>query len=219
MLVTPYARAIRRIVLAVAVLALSEKSLRAQSPATTVTGSHREWYLGAGVFAAPNNASARVALPTAASRGLLIVDGALLVGRFGIGAEVLRSGRAAGTPEILRLRDDQYDVLLAGTARFRMFMGSLVRVDAVAAFGAAVQRHETVTLECFTHCIRSEQTNTASTFLAGAGLDVPVAITSNVDLAGLFRLYAFERPPVAPVGARGTWASRPMLGISGRLRW
>lgn len=207
-------------------LAATPRSGNAQNagmaPSAPVRG-----FVGAGRLAGSSDASNRIRFPDDDRERLWLIEVcAPVASRVSIGAELFSLGTVTGGTRGngFELREKQTERLLQGVVRVRAARGGRVALDVMGSGGVLFQKRDTIFEVCDfagpnPGCSDVLDDESRHALALGAGIDVPIAITSHIALTPMMRVLALRRDNFEGANSLRHSSTRLVVGVGGRIGW
>jgi hypothetical protein len=183
--------------------------------------------VGAGLLAGSSDASNRIRFPDDHRERLWLIEfGAPVNSRVSIGAEFVSLGTVTGgtSGRSFELREKQTERLLQGAVRVRAARGGRVALDVMGSSGVLFQKRDTTFETCYfagsnPGCSDVFDDEGRQALALGAGVDVPVALTSHIAVTPMMRFLALRRGDFEGFNSLRQSSTRLVVGVSGRIGW
>ena len=206
------------------VLMLHSRSLLAQNQTARSPTNADRGFLGAGVFAANDDASNRVRFPDvngSPSLRLTIEAEVVRAGRIGLGLEFSTLGTVTGSynAACCILRDEQKETSVLAVVRERVWRKDRLAVDIVGGMGVLFQHRETMVALRFVggSAVTTVEDRYSPAFAIGA--DLPLFVAQHIALVPRFRLGFLERGALDTPNVTRSSSQTSAIGLSGRIVW
>ncbi|MBP6716387.1 MAG: hypothetical protein KAY59_05295 [Acidobacteria bacterium] len=156
---------------------------------------------GGGVFTSNLDLEHRVYGPSLTgnediTRRVTVLSGGLSVGRVGLGAEFAQLGEVNGSllnSASIKATELAKESVLYGTANLRVVTGHTVGLELVGGAGVLRHRRETVTSQPTVPNSTSVKVENLKHPMFVAGVDLPIRLGANLQLAPTFRTWWLQR--------------------------
>ena len=184
-------------------------------------------FVGAGLLAGSSDASNRIRFPDDDRERLWLIElGAPIAWRVSIGAEFFSLGTVTGgtSGNGFELREKQTERLLLGVVRVRAARGGRVALDVIGSGGVLFQKRDTTFEVCDfagpnPRCSDVVDDEGRHALALGAGIDVPIAVTSHIAVTPMMRVLALRRGDFDGANSLRHSSTRFVVGVSGRVGW
>jgi hypothetical protein len=212
---------------AAALLVACSRPCLAQSAGVAGPPAPVRGFVGAGLLAGSTDASNRIRFPDDARERLWLIEfGAPVASRVSIGAELISLGTVTGgtSGNGFELREKQTEQLLQGVVRVRAAQGGRVALDVMASGGVLFQKRDTTFEVCYlagpnAGCSNVVDDEGRHALALGAGIDVPIAVTSHIAVTPMMRIVALRRDDFEGANSLRHSSTRLVVGVSGRVGW
>lgn len=157
---------------------------------------------------------------TERERVWLLEFGVPVARRWSLGAEVTSLGTVTGGTRGLsfEISEKQREALVQGLVRFRPLVSGRVALDFIGGAGVLFQNPDSTSCLRPAPCrVRSDEGRRSPTL--SAGIDVPVALASHLELSGIMRVLALLRGESDTFEVPRRSSTRVVAGVTGRVGW